>query len=271
VSSLSYPGKGFKNDCLLREESLLNNPFGYLMIESRDKMPLTTANLSQMPLRAFRPLALKQGTDTPTLTPKCFHSLTRERLSVTIDSNLQKSQVNAENACNLFGRRVGKRNGDAEIVHSVAEQQVCLSHSARFQIGSLFSAMSKRKSQPPLRRGENRGTDAFEFETAGVENKGGTLTESVSYRAVNPVGISDDSDSANHQLRRQRGKPFPNGMVRGVMQIKLAEYFLLPCNLRQVVANLIKQAHCIGENSGCFLVGTQFTGNCFHHRPNIVL
>ena len=99
-----------------------------------------------------------------------------------------------------------------------------------------------------LGSGQDSRGEVFEFEAACVEDDSGLLAEGMQDTSVRLVGVGDDGDGADDQLRGQFVF-FADGVIERLMQIKLPKDFVLEGMLGQDIAYGVEHAH--GFVQGC--------------------
>jgi hypothetical protein len=183
----------------------------------------------------------------------CIKSLGTVSLSVGSAGYIGYPKVYAYKFLNVLDILFRHFNGLEKIKLAL----LCHKISLAFDVRKILQVMAdKRKLQPSINRPQGSRIP-FIGKDAGIVSNRAERPERSLYFPVQLISIGNLADTANKHLRGKAGT-FLQFVVGKMMKLKLVENLLLPRNLGNLVANVIRGFHRIEQRPGLFFGRQQF-------------
>lgn len=209
-------------------------------------------------LRAF---ALNGATHFEKLVSGCIQLIGTKRRSIGKHSNVGHAKVHTDKGFNVLNILFGDFNCLEKIELTFLCHKVCFP----FDIWKkLFIMADKGNLQPAVNR-PDRGGLSFIRENAGIVGDSSKRLKRTLLSPVKFVGINHLTDAAYEHLSRKTGS-FLKIMINKVVSLELIENFLIPDNLRNVIANCIARFHGSQKRFSLFLCWYKFNLESEFHK-----
>lgn len=227
VASLSYAREGFESECLTRGNRVLNKLLADVVVDPLLIVGRASAHTSEVTLGVLRPLALQERTNAPRTTTAGFDSIARIGATFTVGSDIDDTEVNAENAVRLHQWRVGQVACRQQVEVAAVKGEVTLPLLEGEKAALVVSA-DERQAQAAI----NRPDRDFAFinvpaqDAVIVGNRTVGLKRALNL-LVQLVGVGDFGVATNNDLRCEV-EGDAGRRIRAFMQRVLPERLMFP-------------------------------------------
>lgn len=234
----------------------INKLLADLVVDMFGKASLFAGELFKATTTSLRTFGLQLFAQAPMAKAYILDLTTAMHLAITIDGNVSNPQINAKKIIGIVLVRLCNIASLIKIELAIAVNQICLTLAIRQQL-ALMVTTDERHCLPTIKRPERKRVTAFPGKNPVVIGNATQRLESAFGLAIKLVAIRHFGNNTNGHLSRQ-AKPLADGIVSGMVQVKLPKRLRFPSKITQVISCGIRSFQCLLQAFRLCFRGLQF-------------